>query len=220
MEYGAIFDMDGVLVDSHESHFAAWNELGRRHGVPFELPLFERTFGSHNAQILPVWLGREVSPEELENLAGEKEELFRAHVREHIHPLPGARELVEALASSGFKLAVGSSGPRQNVELLLTGLGIRQHFDALVTGDDVTEGKPNPQVFSLAAEALGLPPARCLVVEDAPQGVEAGLAAGSLVVAVTSTRSASDLASAHRVVDSLTSLNPNLFQEWLDGWKN
>lgn len=217
MSYGAIFDMDGVLVDSHESHFVAWHELGRRHGVPFEKPLFDKTFGSHNAQILPIWLGRDLTSEEIEALASEKEEMFRAHVREHIHPLPGAQDLVRSLAVAGFRLAVGSSGPRQNVELLLRGLGLLELFELLVTGDDVTQGKPHPEVFSKAVVGLGLEPSRCVVLEDAPQGVEAGLAAGTRVLAVTSTRTAPELSRATRVVSTLVGLDARSLQELVDG---
>lgn len=217
MRYGAIFDMDGVLVDSHESHYVAWHALGQRHGVPFDKPLFDKTFGSHNAQILPIWLGRSLSPEEIEALANEKEEMFREHVRDHVHPLPGAQDLVRALKQADFKLAVGSSGPRQNVELLLRGLGIREAFEVLITGDDVTHGKPHPEVFAKAAVALGLPPDRCVVVEDAPQGVEAGLAAGIRVLAVTSTRTAQELSHATRVVDTLVGIGPGHFRELVDG---
>lgn len=217
MSYGAIFDMDGVLVDSHESHFAAWHELGRRHGVPFEKPLFDRTFGSHNAQILPLWLGREVSPEELEALAGEKEEMFRAHVKDHVNPLPGAETLVRALKQADFKLAVGSSGPRPNVELLLRSLGLLELFDVLVTGDDVTEGKPHPEVFARAARGLGLEAERCVVLEDAPQGVDAGLAAGARVLAITSTRPRGELTHATRIVDTLVGLGPEHLKELVDG---
>lgn len=217
MSYGAIFDMDGVLVDSHESHFEAWHELGRRHGVPFDRALFDQTFGSHNAQILPLWLGREVTPEELERLAGEKEEMFREHVKENVNPLPGAQALVLALKQADFRLAVGSSGPRRNVELLLDGLGIRPLFEVLITGDDVTQGKPHPEVFARAARGLGLEAARCVVLEDAPQGVEAGLSAGARVLAITSTRRREDLLRATRVVDSLLGVSPEHLKELVDG---
>ncbi|MEW6282846.1 MAG: HAD family phosphatase, partial [Candidatus Eremiobacterota bacterium] len=135
--FGVIFDMDGVLVDSQESHYWSWRELGRRHGVPFERPLFDRTFGMHNAQIVPIWLERPVEPAELSRLADEKEALFRRHVQSRIQPLPGARHLVESLSDAGVPLAVGSSGPRLNVETLLEGLHLRPRFQALVTGDDV-----------------------------------------------------------------------------------
>jgi beta-phosphoglucomutase len=213
MRYGVIFDMDGVLVDSQESHFWSWHELGKRHGVPHERELFNRTFGMHNAQIVPIWLGRAVSPEELQRLADEKEELFRAHVRTRIHPLEGAQQLVRGLREAGFALAVGSSGPRLNVETILDGLDLRSCFHALITGDDVSHGKPHPEVFQKATRALGLPAASCVVVEDAPQGVEAALAAGNRVVAITSTRPATDLRDADRIVQHLDEISPRTLEE-------
>jgi beta-phosphoglucomutase-like phosphatase (HAD superfamily) len=117
-------------------------------------------------------------------------------------------ELIRALRSDGLLLAVGSSGPRANVELVLEVLGVREAFSALSTGDEVRHGKPHPEVFLKAAAKLQLPPGRCVVIEDAPQGVQAGLAAGARVVAVTTSRPAADLVAAHCVVEGLRELTP------------
>ena len=205
--YAAIFDMDGVLVDSSQAHFLAWNELGARIGTPFTAELFAQTFGMHNQQIFPLWLGEQPQAR-IDELSQEKEALYRAVAEREMRGLEGAVELVRSLDEAGFALAVGSSGPHANVQLILELLGIRECFDALSTGDDVHHGKPHPEVFLKAAERLGLNPERCVVVEDAPQGVEAARRAGMRVVAVTSSRPASDLADADQVVDSLLHLSP------------
>lgn len=204
--WGVIFDMDGVLVDSSKTHFQAWSELGERHSHPFSQALFERTFGMHNAQILPLWLGPEASEEKLQLLADEKEELYRKLAREVLAPLEGVTELVRELNAADVRLAVGSSGPHANVSLILEILGLRDCFRALSTGDDVSHGKPHPEVFLKAAERLQLKPSQCVVVEDAPQGIEAARAAGMAVVAVTSSRPADQL-PADLVVDSLADLS-------------
>jgi beta-phosphoglucomutase len=204
---GAIFDMDGVLVDSAECHYRAWSRLGEELGAPHPREVFEKTFGMHNRQIIPIWLGRDLPFEELEALSARKEALYREAAADGITPLDGVIELIDSLWRSGFALAVGSSGPLANVELILDALHVRDRFSALSTGDDVMHGKPDPEVFIKAARKLDLPPERCAVIEDAPQGVEAGLRAGARVVAVASTRPASELRAAHLIVRSLAELD-------------
>ncbi len=208
-QLGVIFDMDGVLVDSTEAHYVAWCGLGEEIGMTCTRGIFESTFGMHNRQIIPLWLERELSDEELDRFSHRKEEIYRELAPSSIAALPGARELIRALAEeSDFALAVGSSAPRANVDLVLEILGAADSFTAFSTGDEVRRGKPDPEVFLLAARKLGLPPGRCVVIEDAPQGVKAGIAAGAKVVAVTSTKPAAELREAHLVVDSLAELDP------------
>lgn len=204
---GLIFDMDGVLIDSGEAHFHAWHTLGEEIGVPHTRDFFTSTFGMHNNQIMPRWLGPNLDPAESRRLAERKEVLFREVVSQHLVPLPGAAEFVKAAREAGFRCAVGSSGPRLNVETALDLLGLRSLFHHLATGDDVTQGKPHPEVFLRAAAGLGLPPGCAVVIEDAPQGVEAGLAAGCPVVALTTSRPAADLRGANLIVESLASLS-------------
>ena len=202
MPYGAIFDMDGVLVDSGDAHRASWMQLGEEIGVAFTPEFFVQTFGMHNNQIIPLWLGA-VTADKVERLALRKEVLYRAAAPDVVRPLPGAVSLVRALRAAGWRLAVASSGPRANVALIVRLLALEDAFDALITGDDVREGKPHPEVFEKAICAVDLPASSCVVIEDAPQGVSAGLAAGAAVLAVTSSRPSSELAGAHRVVASL-----------------
>jgi beta-phosphoglucomutase len=212
---GAIFDMDGVLIDSTEAHFAAWSRLGDEVGVPMRREIFEGTFGMHNRQILPLWLGDHLESAEIERLSERKEAMFRKEAPSSVRALDGAVELVEQLDNAGFALAVGSSGPRANVELILDLLGVRARFDALATGDDVHHGKPDPEVFLTAAARLSLPPGSCAVIEDAPQGIQAGLRAGCRVIAVASTRPRSELGAAHLVVESLREVRAGAVQSLL-----
>jgi beta-phosphoglucomutase len=209
--------MDGVLVDSGAAHFASWAQLGDEIGTPFTRALFDRTFGMHNNQIIPLWLGATVSEDEVRRHGLRKEELYRAVARDVLRPLPGAVELVTALDDNGFALAVASSGPRANVALILDILGLATRFDFLSTGDEVTHGKPHPEVFLKAIQGLGRQPTECVVIEDAPQGVQAARAAGTAVVAVTSSRPRADLADADLVVDSLTELDPNRLTRIIEG---
>ncbi len=209
--------MDGVLVDSSEAHYVAWHMLGEEVGVPFERKLFDHTFGMTNFHIIPMWLGARAKQADVAALSAHKEDLYRKAARSVLKPLDGAPELLKSLSAAGFRMAVGSSGPRANVDMVLEILGARHHFKAISSLEDVTEGKPDPQVFLVAARRLGLPPSRCVVVEDAPQGVQAGLAAGAKVLAVTSTRQADALAGAHLIVRSLREADASILQALVDG---
>ena len=125
--------------------------------------------------------------------------------------MPGVHRLLEQLHRAGFRLAVGSSGPPENVDLVLEKLGSRSLFDAVVTATDVTRGKPDPQVFLIAAERLGVPPPRCVVIEDAAAGIAAAHAAGMTSVALASTgRTRQSLAAAELLVDSLDELSADV----------
>lgn len=182
-DVGVIFDMDGVLVDSAEPHFQSWRLLAEECGVTVTREQFSSTFGRHNADIIPAIFGKS-SRERIAELADRKEQLYRDLIREKPPLVDGAVRLIQTLHDAGVPMAVGSSAPRANIELILDALGARQTIGVVVSGDDVSRGKPDPQVFQLACERLELAPSKCVVVEDAPVGVEAGRAAGARTVAV------------------------------------
>ena len=140
---------------------------------------------------------------EVDAIAEEKEMTFRRLAGDKIKPLPGALELLKLLKDNGFSMAIASSTPAENIELVTGTLGIADCFQALVTGHDVTEGKPSPRVFLLAAQRLGVEPANCLVIEDAVAGVTAARRAGMACLAVTNTHSRQKLSEANLIVDSL-----------------
>jgi HAD superfamily hydrolase (TIGR01509 family) len=127
--------------------------------------------------------------------------------------MDGATELIDALAADEFLLAVGSSGPPENIALSLEKLGRKDKFAAIVTGADVTRGKPDPQVFQLAAERLGIAASACAVVEDAVHGIEAAGRAGMKSIALTGTNTRECFAHADLVVDSLRQLTPASVRE-------
>jgi beta-phosphoglucomutase family hydrolase len=206
-DWSVIFDMDGVLVDSSEAHFQAWHRLGQREGKPFTRELFQLTFGMHNQQIVPMWMEQEVAQSEIDRLADWKETAYRELVVELMRPIPGVMDLIVALHAQSVTIAVGSSGPLPNIQLVLKQLGMTEYFTALSTGEDVTHGKPDPEVFLVAARRLGRDPQRCVVLEDAPQGVEAARRAGMAVLGITSSRPAEDL-PADRVVETFAGLRP------------
>jgi beta-phosphoglucomutase len=181
-----IWDVDGTLVDTAEQHFRAWSELAAGIGQPFTRADFAATFGMRNPEIIRKLFDPGAGDARCAELGNRKEDLYRASVREEgVQLLPGAARLLAAFADAGWPQAVGSSAPPGNVELLLGVTGTRHYFRQIVTGDDVTRGKPDPEVFLTAAAKLRAEPARCVVFEDAVAGVEAAKAGGMRCVAVT-----------------------------------
>ena len=176
---------------------------------------FYSTFGMQNYQIIPMLLRQEVSSEEVNRLSDWKEQRYRELIADKLALASGAKELLDDLTNEGFLLAIGSSAPRANLDLILERLKVQTFFDAYVTKEDVSEGKPAPETFVKAAEKLALPAGRCVVVEDAVQGIEAGKAAGMPVVAITTTRKRADLAEADIIVDSLAELRAEDFVKLL-----
>lgn len=184
--FGAIWDMDGTLVDTAELHFAAWTEVCRERGLPFTRADFVATFGWRNPEILRKLFGNQLTDADANALAERKEELYREAARRiGIEPLPGVRELLTGLRHEGIRQAVGSSAPRKNLDLILEVAGLAEFFEALSSMEDTTRGKPDPEVFLIAAQRLGLEPKNCLVLEDAIVGVQAARAGGMKCIAVS-----------------------------------
>ncbi len=198
-----IWDMDGVIADSGPYHLAAWQEIFSKRGVKFTAEDFKHSFGLRNDNIIRNTLGKEITQAEVNATAGEKEETFRRIAGRKIKPLPGALELLRLIKKQGFSMAIASSAPVENIELVTGTLGIADCFQEVVTGHDVTEGKPNPRVFLLAAQRLGVEPANCLVIEDAVAGVTAAKRAGMYCLAVANNHSRQKLAEADLIVDTL-----------------
>jgi beta-phosphoglucomutase len=181
-----IWDVDGTLVDTAGQHFRAWTRLAAEIGRPFTRADFAATFGMRNPEIIRELFLPGADDAACRELGERKEDLYRASVRdEGAHLLPGAARLLAAFAEAGWPQAVGSSAPPGNLDLLLGLTGTRRYFAAVTTGDDVSRGKPDPEVFLTAAAKLGVGPPRCVVFEDAVAGVEAAKAGGMGCVAVT-----------------------------------
>lgn len=216
---GVIFDLDGVLVDSGWAHKKSWYDLAEKEGFPMTDEFFFNTFGMQNYQIIPMLIERDASPDEVDRLSDWKEQRYRDIIAEELVPVEGAKTLLGDLRNTGFLLAVGSSAPKANLELVLDCTDLQDYFDAYVTSQDVTKGKPAPDTFLKAAEKLSLSASSCIVVEDAVQGIQAAKAAGMPVVAVTTTRSRADLVGADIIVDNLDQLKVRQFIDLLGNEK-
>jgi len=214
MTRAVLWDLDGTLVDSEEYHWQSWQHAMALDGTPVTHDQFMQTFGQRNETILRGWLGDSVALERINRIADAKETEYRRLAAEHgLTPLPGAAEWLVRLQAAGWKQAIASSAPRLNVDVMLAALGLERYFDAIVSSEDVTRGKPEPDVFLIAAERLGASPDRCVVVEDAAAGVEAARRAGMRSIGVNRGR----VLAGDVNVRSLEDLPANAFSQLLEG---
>lgn len=198
-----IWDMDGVIADTAPFHFLAWQQVAQDSGKTFTEADFRQSFGKRNTEIIAEKFGSDISAQEVARLSWRKEEIFRRLIGQGIRPFPGVLGLLHSLKAATWKMAVVSSTPIENIELLTNALGIADLFDIVVASRDVSRGKPDPEGFLLAAERLGVEPSSCAVIEDAVAGVMAAKNADMKCIAVTNTHPAEKLAEADIVVNSL-----------------
>lgn len=183
---GVIWDVDGTLVDTAEMHFNAWTMLCQELGLPFSRAKFAATFGMRNREVLRELFGDRFDLEEMDELGRRKEALYRQALRNQgVALLPGVWALLEGLDRSGFVQGLGSSAPRENVDLIVDMTRTGPFFKAITSMEDTDRGKPDPQVFLIAAKRMDLTPGRCVVIEDAVAGIEAAKAGGMRAIAVT-----------------------------------
>jgi beta-phosphoglucomutase len=180
-----IWDVDGTLVDTAQMHFDAWVRLAGEMGRPFSKDDFAATFGRRNPEIIRYLFREEFTDLQVAEIGERKENYYRAVAESGVELLPGVRQLLEGLHQRGVLQAVGSSAPRANLDLILKITKSDEFFEAIVGMEDTTRGKPDPEVFLVAAKKLGIPLNRCIVFEDAVAGVQAAKAGGMKCVAVT-----------------------------------
>ncbi|MBV8585994.1 MAG: HAD family phosphatase [Verrucomicrobia bacterium] len=208
MKFGAIFDWDGVIIDSSRHHEESWNRLSAETGLPLFPGHFKKGFGMKNEYIIPKVLNWTSDPDLVQRYSLRKEMLYREVVLEWgISPLPGVTEWLNELQRHQIPCVVGSSTHRENIETGLRLLDFGSFFQAIVTAEDVSHGKPDPEVFLLAAKRIGAAPARSVVFEDALVGIEAAHRGGMKAVGVATTNAAELLCDADVVVHRLDELS-------------
>ena len=201
-----LFDLDGVIIDSHDQHESAWEKLAEVHQKPLPQNFFKKSFGMRNQTIFNTLLLWSEDDKAIADLSEEKEAIYREILAETgLYPLPGAKDLLTALAAAGIPAVLATSTPRSNVSAVMDATGLGDLFVDVVCGDDVTNGKPDPEVFLKAAAAANADPVQCVVIEDAQVGIRAGLAAGCKVLALTTTHPEEDIAveNPHAIAASL-----------------
>jgi beta-phosphoglucomutase family hydrolase len=209
MVKAAIWDLDGTLVDSSDCHWVAWQHALAAEGHTVTWDQFVNTFGMRNDLLLQEWLGPAVSADTARRIGEEKDRQFREALKaQGVQPLPGVLEWLARLQADGWRLAIGTSSPRANLDASLAASGLGRYFATTVSADDVSHGKPDPEIFLLAAARLGADPQRSVVVEDAPTGIEAARRAGMRSIGVSALHT---LAAADLCVTSLEDLSPDAF---------
>ena len=210
-----LWDMDGTLIDSEEFHWKSWQLTLQDEGIPITREQFLSTFGQRNDSIISLWLGPKATPERAARISESKETMYRHLVRrDGISPLPGVADWVRRLHGQGWRQAIASAAPRANIETVLEVLSATHIFEAVVSAEDVHRGKPDPEVYLLAAAPVGVAPVRCVVVEDAAAGIDAARAAGMRSIGVG--KNSKRLAGADLVVRSLDLLNSDTFNTLLE----
>jgi len=208
---GVLWDLDGTLIDSADHHYAAWKGALAERGRAHSREEFAHYFGRRNDVILKEMFGDSLSEEEADRLANDKEERYRRLVRaDGLELLPGVEGWLRRLKAKGFRQALATMAPRANVTVVVGVLGLGSLLDATVAAEDVEHGKPDPGIFLEAARRLGVPPERCVVVEDAPAGLEGARRAGMRSVGVLSGHHGA--LEADVVVRSLDELEPGTFE--------
>lgn len=206
--FGAVFDMDGVIVDNRKYHVLAWRAFAREHGVPFDTRHFkDHLFGRVNREIFQGLYGHVLPEEEVAAWAEEKEALYRSLYKGHVEPARGLIAFLRALSAGGVPAAVATAAPRANLDFALDEAGLRPYFLALVDISLVRRGKPAPDLYLKAAEAIGVPPGLCVAFEDSYPGLQSALAAGMKVVGLTTTHTRRELGRAHLVVRDFEGLD-------------
>lgn len=207
---GVIFDMDGVLVDNVDQHLEAFLRFGREQGRNLTRADVLEVFGQRNDEMIPALLGRQVDEGELARLAARKEQIYRELTRPVLNDtmVAGLKNFLQELRDLRAALSVATSGPQENVDFVLDGLGIRSFFQGAVTGAEVSRGKPHPEVFLKAAELLQADPYKCLVFEDTTSGIEAARRAGCRCIALATTHSREELAASEpgRILEDFTEI--------------
>lgn len=196
-----IFDMDGTIVDNMAFHTRSWLTFFARRGQALDADdFFRATAGRQGHEIMRTYLGEHITKEASAELDAEKEALYRELYAPHLATVAGFDAFIGAARQDGVALAVATAAPNDNIVFTLDGLDLRKHFNAVVGAADVARGKPNPDVFLLAAERCGASPEHCIVFEDAPLGVEAARRAGMRAVVLTTTLPAAAFAEFDNVI--------------------
>lgn len=214
--WGVIFDWDGVIVDSSRLHEKSWEILAKELNLNLPAGHFKQGFGMKNDYIIPNILKWATKIEAIQQLADRKEALYRQLVcEENIELLPGVRSLLESLAQNKIPRTIGSSTCLANIQVVLESTGIAHYFNTIVSAEEVTQGKPHPEVFLKAAQHLNLNSSQCLVIEDTQVGLQAAKAASMFALGVATTHPAETLTQADYVVKNLEEVSVEKLKAWI-----
>lgn len=206
-----IFDMDGTLVDNMAYHRRAWLEFLAGHGIRLTEAELEQQNRGIGVEMMRHFFGAVLPLAEAQELLQAKEARYRSLYRPHLQLVAGARAFLEACRAYGLRLALATAGDKPNIDFVLDGLALRPYFDAVVGAEQVRAGKPDPEVFLVAASQLRVAPAHCLVFEDSRSGFAAARAASMACIGLTTSHTAAELHAQNlrRIITDYTALQPH-----------
>jgi len=185
MTKALLFDLNGTMVDDMHYHIKAWHRISNELGASLSMEAVKAECYGKNAEVMERIFPGRFSPDEKNKISIEKEIQYRAEFKPFLRLIDGLDLFLEKAKAKGWKMAIGSAAIMSNVDFVLDGLQIRHYFDAVISADEVTNSKPDPETFLRCAAAIGADPSRCIVWEDAPKGVESALNAGMKSVVLT-----------------------------------
>jgi HAD superfamily hydrolase (TIGR01509 family) len=207
-----LFDMDGVLVDSIPVHLKAWNSVLSEMNMPaLDQKTYLSVLGRTNLDMLTKYLNLQnikMSLSLKRDFINTKEQHFREIIKENIKPTPGVFDWLDFFKQNRIRCSVASSGEMANILVVLEALHVSDYFISIISGAHLPASKPNPLVFTLAAASLGVDPDKCMVIEDAPAGIQAAKSANMLCCAIATTFSSDELTQADLVLDNLSKVHP------------
>jgi len=212
---GVIFDWDGVVINSSSLHEKSWDQLAEESGNQLPPNHFKKGFGKRNTVIIPEILGWSKDPETIDRLGSRKEEIYREMgMIEGLPLLPGIKDLLEALRARDIECVIGTSTEKKNVELACEQHDLSVFFSGAVCTEDVSNGKPDPEVFLKAAALAKAKPQNCVVLEDSTHGIIAAQRGGMKSLGLATTRDEKDLldAGADLVVENPSKLSIGLLE--------
>ena len=200
--FAAAFDLDGTLIDNNAYHILAWQEFYRRRNRVLDIEDYKTNF---NGRTMPdvirhVFRQQHMSAKDIDRYTDEKESLYRKLYAPYIEPIKGLLKLLEELHQHQIPMVIATSGIHVNIEFMFAHLPIRKYFTKVIKGNDITHGKPHPEIYQLAVRELGLPPERCIAFEDATVGIRSAKGSGMKVVGLTTTHTPEELAGADYIV--------------------
>jgi beta-phosphoglucomutase len=215
MDKAVIFDMDGVLVDNTAWHIKAWTTFCQRHSVNMSPEQILSNLGNTNKDYLNFLFARNLHPDESERYGREKEEIYRSIYKEYIKPFKGLMDFFNILEREKFAIGLATSAPSINVDFTLDNLGIKDRFQAIVDGSRINKGKPDPEIYLMAAGMLNIPPDNCIVFEDSIHGIQAAVSAGMSSIGVLSSQTKEKLSKANYLINDFTEVDAKLLNQVL-----
>jgi beta-phosphoglucomutase len=213
MNRTVLWELDGVLADTTEAHFRSWVTALAEWEIPLTRETFRPLVGMRNDEILPAVLGRPAEPREQGTIISRKEHFFRIEAQQTVQLYPGVRPLLAELDAHGWSQALASMMPQATIDLIVDRLGIRNHFQAVISGEALLQPKPDPALLLEMVHVLRTTPGRCVLVDGTPAGVEAAQRAGMRSLAVAFTWSREALRAADHVVDELSQATFETFNQ-------